>query len=110
MALLEVTNESARVLNRLEEGGNGVSPDAVGGNVLDPLPFPFNANGSLAVGASRELPVHGRDFNVRQQMQQPMLPADEWNQMVQAGLVSLSFTYDARSLDPEDMLAHALGD
>lgn len=108
MALLEVRNDSGRILNRLEVGGNGVSPDAVGGNVLDPLPYPFNANGPLAASAYRELGVHARDFSVRPQAQQPMMPADEWNQMVQAGLVSLSFTADARSFDPEDLLGAAL--
>lgn len=108
MALLTVTNETSRVLNRPEVGGNGVSPDAVGGNVLDPLPFPFGANGTLGVGDSLALGIHARDLSVRTQPQQPMIPADEWAGLVQAGIVSLAFAADAQSTDAEDALIAAL--
>lgn len=108
MALLTVTNETSRILNRPETGGNGVSPDAVGGNVLDPLPFPFNANGTIAASGSKQLGVHARDLSVRQQPQQPMIPADEWAALVQAGTVSLAFAADAQSTDAEDALGAAL--
>lgn len=112
MALLTVQNETSRVLNRPEVGGSGVSPDAVGGNVLDPLPFPFNANGTLAAngdpGDSKQLGIHARDLSVRTQAQQPMIPADEWAALVQAGVVSLTFAADAQSLDAEDALGAAL--
>jgi len=108
MALLTVTNLSLNILNRPALGGGGVSPDAVGGDVLDALPHPFEANGALAVGAARELAVHARDFNVRVQMQQPMLPADDWARMVQAGTISLAFAADAVSTDAEDDLAISL--
>lgn len=108
MALLTVANLSTKILNRPAVGGGGVSPDAVGGDVLDGLPHPFEANGPLAVGASRELAVHARDFNVRVQMQQPMLPADDWARMVQAGDISLAFVADANTTDAEDELGASL--
>jgi hypothetical protein len=108
MALLTVTNASTQILNRPDVGGGGVSPDAVGGNVLAPLPYPFDRNGPLAVAGSRQLAVHARDFSVRPQPQQPMIPADEWALMVQSGLVTLAFVADAVSTDAEDALIAAL--
>lgn len=108
MALLTVANLSTKILNRPAVGGGGVSLDAVGGDILDGLPHPFEANGTLGVGASRQLAVHARDFNVRVQMQQPMIPADDWARMVQAGEISLAFAADAQSTDAEDELGAAL--
>jgi len=89
---MEVTNDYSEALNILETGGNGISPDAVGGNVLRPLPFPFGANGSLAPAGTLELGIRERDLVNRQQAQQPSMPADEWQDLVQKGWVSLSFT------------------
>jgi len=108
MALLTVANLSTKILNRPTVGGGGVSLDAVGGDLADGLPHPFEANGPLNVGASRQLAVHARDFNVRVQMQQPMIPADDWARMVQAGEISLAFLADAQSTDAEDELGSSL--
>ena len=89
---LEVENLYSEALNVLETGGNGVSPDAVGGNILRPLPFPFGSNGSLAAGAtSAALGIRERDLVNRQQAQQPSMPADEWQDLVQKGWVGLTF-------------------
>ena len=109
MAVATVTNSSGLVLNALQSGGYGISPDAVGGNVERPVPFPFGSNGSYAVGASKTLAVRERDLSVRPQAQQPMLPADELNNYVQRGWLTISFAAETASvIDVEDNLISSI--
>lgn len=108
MATMTVTNNSSVTLNRPDTGGLGVSPDAVGGNVRDALPYPFSLNGTLAPSASKSLPVNARDFTTRSQMQQPALPVEEWNLLVQAGTVTVAVAADPNSVDVDDTVIAAL--
>lgn len=111
MAVATVTNTSGLVLNALETGGSGVSPDAVGGNVARPVPFPFGSNGSYAIGGNKVLPVRERDLIVRQQPQQPSMPADSLNEMIQKGWITVAYAADASAgggLDTEDELIAAI--
>lgn len=108
MALMTVTNTSGVTLNRPDVGGYGVSPDAVGGNVLDPLPYPFDRNGELADADTRTLAVNVRDFSTRMQMQQPSLPANDWDALLQKGYITASFTDDADAIDVENSALVAL--
>lgn len=107
MATMAVTNTSGLVLNVLESGGTGVSPDAVGGNVTRPLPYPFNRNGSLAIGGARTLGVNVRDFTTREVMCQPELPVQDWDNLLQKGWVTLAFA-TANSVDVQDELIGTL--
>lgn len=95
MAIATLTNTSGLTLNTPQTGGYGISPDAVGGNIARPLPFPFDRNGALADGNDLVLPVRERDLVVRQQAQQPSLPADELQELVQKGWVEVEFAADA---------------
>jgi hypothetical protein len=110
MATALVSNTSGLILNALETGGSGVSPDAVGGNVKRPVPFPFGSNGSYAVGGSKTLVVRDRDLVNRQQAQQPSMPADEINEMIQKGWITVAYTAEAAatSIDTEDAFIAAL--
>ena len=113
MAVATVDNVSGLVLNALETGGSGVSPDAVGGNVKRPVPFPFNANGSYPASGStsKVLVVRERDLVNRQQAQQPSMPADEINEMIQKGWITVSYAPDTSAgggIDTEDELIAAL--
>jgi hypothetical protein len=105
MAIATVTNLTSSVLNAPVVGGNQVSPDAVGGNVLNPVPFPFGSNGSYAAngasGDSKDLKVHARDLIVRVQPQETMNPADELNQLINGGVISLSVATDGDEVDAE---------
>ena len=106
---MAVTNTYSLALNVLETGGNGVSPDAVGGNILRPLPFPFGSNGSLAAGATSDaLGIRERDLVNRQQAQQPSMPADEWQDLVQKGWVTLVFTVAGTTSDVESNMLDAI--
>lgn len=110
MAVATVTNTSGLVLNTPEVGGSGVSPDAVGGNITRPVPFPFGSNGAYAVAGSKALPVRERDLVNRQQAQQPSMPADELNEMIQKGWITVAYAGDtsASFLDTEDELISAV--
>lgn len=107
MATMAVTNDSGITLNALQQGGYGVSADAVGGNVANPLPYPFNANGELDDGDTLTLGVNLHDLFVRQQMQQPELPQQEWDLLIQKGWLSVS--YSDVDLGVEDALVEEIG-
>ena len=107
MATMAVTNESSVTLNAPQMGGYGVSPDAVGGNVSNPLPYPFNRNGSIAAGDTKTLGINTRDFTTRELMCQPELPIQEWDMLLQAGTISVVFA-DAGFIDLQDALIQSL--
>lgn len=98
---MTVTNLLAVTINTPVTGGNGVSPDAVGGSVFKALPYPFNASGPLAAGASRTLPVQSADFQHKSVPWLPLTPSNEWQALVQAGVVSVTFLADANSVADE---------
>ncbi len=110
MAIATVTNLTSGVLNAPVVGGNQVSPDAVGGNILQPVPFPFGSNGSYAANGApgnadeKSLVVHARDLIVRVQPQESLAPADELNQLINAGVISLSVATDAIEVDAEKLV------
>lgn len=99
MAILAITNTSGITLNALQQGGYGISPDAVGGNVANPLPYPFNANGALDDSDTMTMGIALHDLSMRQQMQQPELPLQEWDMLVQKGWLSLAWTATAMGIE-----------
>jgi hypothetical protein len=107
--LVTVTNVSGGVLNALEQGGTGVSADAVGGNKKNPLPFPFGHIGSMANAATKQLPMHPADWHYKSVPSMPMDPATEWNMMVQAGKVTLTIADQAGVRDSEEKFAIEVG-
>ena len=83
-----LTNTSGVILNGPDQidGGSG----AVGGAVKNPLPFPFNRNGQVAIAGTLVLPTHPSDYIVKEPYARTFMPKDELNQMVQAGKITLS--------------------
>lgn len=109
--LMQVTNSSGRAINVLETMTGGVGPSALyaqGGNVTDPLPYPFAHVGTLAIGAAVELPVHVRDWRYKSVPWLPMEPSTEWQHLVQAGIVSLLISGEVGDRDEEDNFVHAV--
>ena len=101
---MTVSNLSSTVtLNALITGGNGVSPDAVGGSRSNPLPYPF-AHVTLAPSASLQLPMHLEDFRYKSVPWLPLEPSREWARLIQQGVVSVSYTND--TLDTGDAEGH----
>jgi len=99
---MNIDNVSGHVINTPQVGGNGVSPDAVGGNISYPLPYPAAHVGAIAIGANVDIEVKAGDFRRRHVMWSPLEPRDEWNQMVQSGLVDLTVSGTANG-DQEEL-------
>lgn len=94
-------------LNALDAltGGSGPSGlNATGGARTYPLPFPFAHIGSLAAAATKLLVMKPRDFHKGGSVpySATMEPGEEWQQMIQSGLVTLTTAAEATSQDPEE--------
>ena len=95
--LMSVTNLQSAEMNGLDTYLSGVqgtpsSMAATGGARKDPLPYPFNRSGAIAAGATKTLPVRSRDFVRQNTPFEPLAPADEWQQLIQAGKISVLLT------------------
>ena len=91
--LVTVKNVSGVTMNDLEAitGGTGPSAvNAVGGNRLRPLPYPFGHIGALTDTSTKQLPMHPADWTFKIVPSIPMQPREEWNNLVQAGKVTLT--------------------
>lgn len=88
---MTVTNLLTVAINTPAVGGSGVSPDAVGGTKKYALPYPFSSAGPIAPGATLTLPVHVEDFRYKSVPWLPLEPSREWQMLIQAKVVSVSF-------------------
>lgn len=117
--LVTVTNLTSREINKPAVGEDGVS--LPGGNHpqdathrTDPLPHPFgpfvgtlDASGG-AYDAVQKV-MHPRDWRYsRSQMARGLPVSEEWNQLVQAGTVSLTVAAQANRRDSEELFMNAV--
>ena len=111
--LVTVTNLLARAINAADtvdttlSGTMGVAGlIATGGAKTDPLPYPFDQVDSLAAtgdpGDDVERAMHVGDFRRVHVYWRALDPNDEWNQLVQAGTVSLAFAAESGRVDSEE--------
>ncbi len=108
--LVTVTNTSGAAMNgaaTYTSGSGTATVLATGGARSNPLPFPFGHIGELAASGTKQLPVHPRDFRYKPVPWVSMEPGEEWNQLVQAGKVTLAFASQATRNDVEELF---LGD
>jgi hypothetical protein len=110
--LATVTNTSGRTINKLDSylgyaGGLGVS-SAVGGNRTDPLPYPFGHIGELAAAGTKQLPMHPRDFRYKAVPSMPREAGEDWQVMIQAGVVTLAFAAETGRRDSEELFVNAV--
>jgi hypothetical protein len=111
--LLTVNNVSGHVLNDFDSY-YGFQPtplvNAVGGQRKDPLPYPYShvILAAAGPGATKILPVHPRDFHRKAVPSLPMMPGEEWNQMVQAGKVTYSVASEATFSDLDEAFISAV--
>lgn len=105
--LVTVTNSSGRTINTPAaiSLGTGVSGgSAVGGSVSDPLPYPFAHIGPLANGNTKQLPMHPQDWRYKCIPWLPLQPIDEWNGLVQRGVVILTIATEPDERDQEEKM------
>lgn len=112
--LVTVTNTAGRSINVAAVGEDGVS--LPGGNHpeeathrTDPLPYPFSHIGTLADTATKQLPMHPRDWRYsRSQMARGLPISEKWNQLVQAGICTLTVAAQANRRDSEELYMNAV--
>lgn len=105
---MAVTNASGATLASLAEmtskpSGAADSPffvTATGGAIEGEFPYPFSHVRDLANASTKTLPVNLRDFQRRTWDSQA--PAQEWNDMVKAGKVTIVFTDVVTDSDIEE--------
>lgn len=90
--------------------GSGVAAlTATGGQRKDPLPYPFAMIGSLAAAATKQLPMHPRDWRHRDVfVGSPFEAGEEWQQLVQAGTVTMAFAAQTARRDAEELFVTAV--
>lgn len=110
--ILTVSNTSATLaLNTPETVTNGTgvyATVATGGSVLRPLPFPAAHNGSIAASGSKVLPMRPADWRHTPVSGLGREPRDEWNLLVQAGVVTLAYGAEAGRRDSEELFVAAV--
>lgn len=104
--IMTVTNVSGRIINTPATGGYGVSPDAVGGAIADPLPYPADKSGPLAIGGHFDLPMHSEDMQYKAVPWLPMEVSRLWQQLVNAKIVTISFAADSADAFVGDGAVH----
>ena len=98
--LMTITNVTATThapgftINTPDTGLAGVSADAVGGNKLYALPYPFSHVGPILVGATKALTIHNEDLRYKSVPWLPFEPSREWQMLIQQGIVTVAFTKD----------------
>lgn len=112
--LVTVTNTAGRSINVAAVGEDGVA--LPGGNHpeeathrTDPLPYPFSHIGTLASAGTKQLPMHPRDWRYsRSQMARGLPISEKWNQLVQAGICTLTVAAQANVRDEEEIFMNAV--
>jgi len=108
--LVTVTNLSSSVsLNSLDTLTAGTiattgpaTLSATGGARVRPLPYPFG-HVELAASGSKQLGMNVRDWRHKVLPGVPMEPGEEWQQLVQGGVVSVALAVQAGQVDPESV-------
>ena len=111
--LMTVTNVSSTFsLNDFDvyQGyAGGPTVNAVGGARKYPLPFPFS-HVVIAASGNKQLPVHPQDFRTGGSVPlwATLTPNQEWNQMIQAGLVTVAIAAETGRRDLEELFITAV--
>lgn len=107
--LVTVTNVTAATINDLDSISGGTGPSsllATGGARKTPLPYPFGHIGALAASGTKQLSVHSQDMlrGGPVSYAQTLSPGQEWNQLVQGGIVTLTLAAETTSRDTFDLM------
>ena len=106
--LVTVTNTSGHSINYAAVGEDGVA--LPGGNHPEeathrvyPLPYPFGHIGTLINGGTKQLAMHPRDWTYSRSQMRGMAVSERWNQLVNAGVVTLTVGAQANRRDQEEL-------
>jgi hypothetical protein len=108
--IVTVTNLTTRILNRpaasynFPIAGSTAGVYAVSDGALDDaLPYPFTKNGTIAASGTKILPVHPRDWRYKCSPAIPTTSGEDWNNLVQRGVVSISSAAETTRRDQEEL-------
>ena len=115
--IVTVTNLTSRILNRLAVGYNfPIAGSTAGvysvsdGAKDDALPYPFTSNGTIGIygGGSntKALPVHPRDWHYKCSPALPTTSGEDWNALVQRGVLTVAIGAEATNRDVEERFVH----
>lgn len=113
--LMTVTNTSATLaLNVLDTyvsgpSGSTASIVATGGARVRALPHPFS-HATIAASGNLQLPVHPEDMRENFYTGPESSPRSKWNQLVNAGMVTLAFADQTGVRDTEERLVGNIND
>jgi hypothetical protein len=114
VTIQNLTAAAIQVLDAIDNRYTGGPADlyATGGNVVEPLPFPFEQVGELAafgaVGDSVQRAMHPSDFRRQHNLHKPLEPREEWNQVIQAGTVSFAIAAEVGRRDTEELFTNSV--
>lgn len=112
--LITVTNLTDHPINYADSidtasylPGNPAGLVAIGGNIRYPLPYPFSGAGELEASGGADAiqrAMHVADLRRAHNMHSAFAPGEEWQQLVQAGIVSLAAAAETGRTDIEEEL------
>ena len=109
--IVTVTNTSSSLtLNALDTltGGSGPSGlNAVGGARKYPLPYPFDWT-TIAPSGTSAYAMHPRDWRYKRSVAESQSAGEQWQQLVQAGTVTMSFASETGRRDAEELFTTAV--
>lgn len=111
--LVTVTNTSGGDINDLQTRVGSIpgpaSLLATGGQRNNPLPYPFGHIGTLANTGTKQLAMHPRDWrHSHMQAKDGFEPSLQWQQLVQAGTVTLAYASETNRTDEEELYTNAV--
>jgi|WetSurMetagenome_2_1015567.scaffolds.fasta_scaffold30888_3 hypothetical protein len=111
--IITLTNVSGHSINYPAVGEDGVA--LPGGNHPEeathrvyPLPYPFSHVGTIVNGGTKVFGMHSRDWRYSRSQMQGLGVSEKWNQLVQAGMVTLGLGAQANKRDSEELFEHSV--
>jgi hypothetical protein len=105
--LVTVTNTAGRDINVAQVGEDGIAfsggehPEEAT-HRSDPLPYPFSHIGTLASAGALQLPMHPADWRHKSVPSRAQFPWNQWNQLVQAGVVTVATAAQTDNVNVEE--------
>lgn len=112
--LTTITNLTSGPINGLDSfttdigQGGPATLTARGGARSKPLPYPFGHIGELAASGTKQLPMHPRDWRFKAVPYEPFEAGQEWQDLVQRGVVSMAFAAETARRDQEELFTYAV--
>lgn len=112
--LTTVTNTSGVTINDLDafttdlgQGGPAVLTAKGGARKLG-LPYPFGHIGALAASGTKQLPMHPSDWRFKSVPYESFEAGQDWQTLVQRGIVTLAFGSQTGRRDQEELFVTAV--